>query len=48
MNIMISEIKFLLVIIFIPDIQNVILNIQKYIVTSKNVITDVHMLYYDY
>ena len=24
-----------------------ILNIQKYIVTSKNVITDIHNLYYD-
>ena len=25
----------------------VILNIQKYIVTSKNVITNIHNLYYD-
>ena len=26
---------------------HVILNIQKYIVTSKNAITDIHNLYYD-
>ena len=31
----------------IPDIQNVILNFQKYIVTSKNVIMDIHSVYTD-